>query len=466
MASVPHEPLGPIEPSLLDVDYFQGMLVRAGVPPEKLPESNRSLSPEQAVGLLSWVLTAEVGLRDFGPWRMAAHLLWEVVQGGSPVSREVLRERMRRFVPLLVLRPDGYLVKATTGRAIQFAGEVRLERGLLCAEGFQVGPFYTLRGQYLYPVEGDLAIHPDAVMAGVYAPQEGTFGPVLEGAGEAVVDSVTGVLGLVLHPMESLEALTQLPGAVRALLENSPEYWVRFRAMPHAAQVRSVSRLLTQVLITVGTAGAGSAHIASVGSRLGKLGVPVLSLSEEGLLSLRLVAVPAGQLVTAMGPAAGAFYILHMSNTGNGGGGGGRSRNPAPPPPGGPGQWVKKAEGMSDEARRYQAQVTGTPEGWVYRVFKAKSPDDYVDFDGFQNGVLLECKGPNLAKFIDGDLEPLWFFEGAEAMLRQARNQYKVARGVPIRWVVAEKRLKDYLRKLFNTNGLDKIEVIHISAKS
>ncbi len=76
--------VGPIQSELLDVDYFQGLLVRAGVPPEHLPDSRRGLSPAEAVRLLSTLLSAEVGLRDFGPWRMAAHLLWEVVQGGLP----------------------------------------------------------------------------------------------------------------------------------------------------------------------------------------------------------------------------------------------------------------------------------------------------------------------------------------------------------------------------------------------
>jgi hypothetical protein len=212
--------VGPIQSDLLDVDYFQGLLVRAGVPSEQLPENRRGLAPTEAVRLLSTLLSAEVGLRDFGPWRMAAHLLWEVAQGGAPVSREVLHERMRRFVPLLVLRPDGYLVKATTGRAVQYAGEVRLERQSLRAEGFEVGPFYTVRGHYLYPVEADLELHPDAVMAGVWAPDEDTVRPLLEGAGAAVVDTVTGLVTLVLHPIDSLAGLAQLPGAVRTLIEN------------------------------------------------------------------------------------------------------------------------------------------------------------------------------------------------------------------------------------------------------
>jgi hypothetical protein len=173
----------------------------------------------------------------------------------------------------------------------------------------------------LSPVEADLEIHLDTVMAGVWAPDEDTVRPMLEGAGAAVVDTVTGLVTFILHPIDSLAGLAQLPGAVRTLIENSPEYWEQFRVMPHGAQVRAVSRLLTNVLITFGTAGVGSARVVSAGSRLGKLGVPILSLSAKGTLGMRLVAVPTGQLVTAIGPAVGGAYVLHMANMGGGGGG-------------------------------------------------------------------------------------------------------------------------------------------------
>lgn len=95
------DPLGPIDSALMDADFFQGLLVRSGVPPQALPQDGHRLTPEDAARLLSWLVTAEVPLRDFGPWRMAAFLLWEVVQDGSPVPREALYARMRRFQGLL-----------------------------------------------------------------------------------------------------------------------------------------------------------------------------------------------------------------------------------------------------------------------------------------------------------------------------------------------------------------------------
>jgi hypothetical protein len=234
--------------------------------------------------------------------------------------------------------------------------------------------------------------------------------------------------------------------------------------MSHGAQVRSVSRLLTHVLITCGTAGAGGARAISAGSKLGGLGVPVLSLSGEGALVLRMAAVPAGQAVTAVGTGASAVYVLHTATMMVGAAGGG-SGSSGPPPPGGPGKWVQKAEGMSEEALRYQAQVTGAPAGWIYRVFFGTGPGDFVDFDGFVSGVLLEAKGPNLAKFIADDLSPLQFFKGGEKMLEQATRQFRASRGLPIHWIVAEKKFADYLRALFRRNDLESIEVIHIPAR-
>jgi hypothetical protein len=451
------------------VDYFQGLLVRGGVPPSALPKDGRTLTPEDAARLLSCLLAAEVPLRDFGPWRMAAHLLWEVIHGGAPVARSELQARMRRFQPLLVLRTDGFLVRATTGRAVQQVGDVELLEGALRAEGFQVGPFYLPRGKFLYPVDDSLEIHPDAVLAGVYSPEEGTFGPAVEGVGLALVDSISGLVNLVLHPGETLEGLAQLPAAVRVLLENSPQYWERFRASSHGAQVRAVSRILTHVLITCGTAGAGAARAASVGGKLGSLGVPALSLSGDGALVLRMVAVPAGQAVTVVGSGISAVYVLNMASVGagaaGGGGGNGSSRRGGPPPPGGPGKWVQKAEAMSGDAMSYQVQVTGTPKSWVYRVFFGPGPDDYVDFDGFVNGVLLEAKGANLAKFINDGLKPLPFFRGQSKFLEQAKRQLDAANGLPVRWIVAEKKFADYLRKLFGDNGLESIEVIHVPPK-
>jgi hypothetical protein len=460
----PAHEVGDAEAALVDVDYFQGLLVRAGVPPKVLPKNGHHLSPQDAIQLLPWLMAAEVSLKDFGPWRMAAALLWEVARAPEPISRQELHARMRRFAPLLVLRPDGYLVKATTGRAIQYVDTVRLDRGALRAWGFAVGPFYAPEGDWLFAVNGALEVPEGQPPAGRFAPDEDTFVPVLEGAKEAVADTVRGIVALAMHPIQSLEDLSQLPEAVRALIENSPQYWEQFKIMPHGAQVRSVSRLLSNVVLLVGSVGAGSTRAVSAAGQLGRLGVPVLSLSAEGALALRVVAVPVGRVATAIGTAPSAVYVLHMAQQGLGQGGSAGSSGGSSswkPPPGGPGKWVRANEHMELPARKYQSQVTGAPEGWVYRVFYGAGPDDFVDFDGFVNGVLREAKGPGYLDFFTKGGSPEKWFKGAQSMLKQGERQLNAANGLPIEWHFAEREVADAMRKAFNTNRLDEIKVVH-----
>nr|WP_239470187.1 Tox-REase-5 domain-containing protein [Archangium violaceum] len=100
----------------------------------------------------------------------------------------------------------------------------------------------------------------------------------------------------------------------------------------------------------------------------------------------------------------------------------------------------------------------GTPKGYAYRV---KSGDKEVDFDGFDQGVLLEAKGPGYTQWINKKLEFFGNFQGRDQLLDQAMRQFKAANGTPIRWIVAEEKLAGALRLLFEKEGLP-IEVIHI----
>ncbi|NOJ98831.1 hypothetical protein HMI51_38705 [Corallococcus coralloides] len=136
------------------------------------------------------------------------------------------------------------------------------------------------------------------------------------------------------------------------------------------------------------------------------------------------------------------------------------------PPPasssGGPGKWVQVNESMSDRARDYQAQVTGAPKGSAYRL---KVGDEEVDFDGYDlvDDLLLEAKGAGYAKFIKDNMELKDFYRGFDKVLAQAVRQSRLAQGKRIRWIVAEKRFADLLRKAFDALELDTIEVVHIS---
>ncbi|HZH77208.1 MAG TPA: Tox-REase-5 domain-containing protein [Archangium sp.] len=438
----------------MSLDYFQGLLTHVGVPAEALPVDGRTLSPEQAVGLLPHLLSTEVRLGDFAQRRMAAHLLLEVATGAGPVRRAELHARMDRFHRLVVLRPDGYLALAVTGEAKQRAGEVRVaEDGTLRAGRYEVGPFYAMEDGQLWPVDEALEVARGAGPLGPYVPDDGVVLPALEGAGLALVDTVEGLYRLVFHTGETLEGLTRLPGAVRQLVHDAPEYWEAFRHKPYGERLRTVSRLTTHVVLMVGSGGAGAAKA----SRLGQLAFPLFSLTREGALAMRLVVVP-GKVVTAAGGLLNATYVLSAATTGAVAASGGGPPAAWVPPVGGPGQWVPKNERMSPRSRQYQHKVTKAPGGWVYRVFRN---GEKADFDGFEAGVLRETKGLGYAKHFDANLDAKWYFKGAKRLAAQAERQSRVAKGVPIRWHVAEPRMVDILKKLFNKERITGIDVVY-----
>jgi hypothetical protein len=437
----------------MTLDYFQGFLAQVGIPSTALPKDGRTLAPQHAMELVPHLLSTPLTLGNFGLRRMAAHLLLEVAASGEVVTRDELHARMRRFSRLLVLRPDGYLVRATTGVAVQKAGQVVLaEDGTLRAGRFEVGPFYAIEGSRLFPVDQRLEVPKGAPPAGLYEPDDNPALAVAEGAVLAVVDMVEGLYRLVFYTGETLEGLAQLPGAVRQLYENSPQLWDEFRHKPYAEKVRTVSRLATGAVLTVGTAGAGAAKAAAWGGKLGSLTVPLLSLTGDGLLAVRLVAVPVGGAVAAAGNASSATYVLHMANMGAQGGGGW-------PPSGGPGKWEPANESMSEESRCYQCQVTGAPPGWVYRVWRN---GEKADFDGYSasEGVLQDGKAFNYAKHYDEKLDPKRYFKGAKKLLETARRQFRVANGVPIRWYVAEPEMVGILEKMLENAGVTGIKVV------
>lgn len=441
----------------IGLDYFQGFLLQAGVPTTAMSEDGRMLAPQQAMELLPHLLSTPVTLGNFGLRRMAAHLLLEVATGREPVARQELHARMRRFSRLLVLRPDGYLVKPTSGVAVQKVGQVSLEKdGTLRAGRFEVGPFYVIDGGRLFPVDEGLEIPRGARPVGLYEPDENAGLAVAEGSVLAVVDLVEGLYRLVFHTGETLEGLAQLPGTVRVLYENAPQLWEEFHHKPYAERVRIVSRLATGAVLMLGTSGAGAAKAASWGEKLGSMSVPLLSLSSDGLLAVRLVAVPAGGAVAAVGDVLSATYVLHMATTGAQGAGG----RGGWPPVGGPGQWVEDTSSMSEQARAYQAQVTGAPKRWAYKVCRN---GECAYFDGYdpKTGTLIEAKAREYEKWFDENHEPRWKYEGLDGLLEQAGRQFRVAGGLRLRWHVAEPRMVAVLRKHFDVVGLQAVEVVY-----
>ncbi|HEX8701937.1 MAG TPA: Tox-REase-5 domain-containing protein [Myxococcaceae bacterium] len=176
-----------------------------------------------------------------------------------------------------------------------------------------------------------------------------------------------------------------------------------------------------------------------------------IRFTAPALAQVESVAISAEGVTLALAPNAVAMAARDSS-------GGKAGAQAVPPSSGGPGQWVQAGEYMSESARTYQVQSTRAPEGYAYRV---KVGDEEVDFDGFNQGVLLEVKAPGYAQWITGKLDFLPIFKGRDKLLSQAQRQFAVANGTPIRWIVAEEKLAGALKKLFRDARLP-IEVVHV----
>jgi hypothetical protein len=451
-------PLPPslVQGRLVESDGFEALLIRAGVDDSGLlPPREADFTPEDAAELYDVLLSRPVTLAGFGPRLAASYLLREVMEGDEELPRPALLSRVERFEGLAVLRPDGYLAWALSGRAQQRVGQVVLKEGALRAGPFEVGRFYDGRSGVFLPVDEQLRrVRTYPPLAEVYDDGD-VINRAVDGAGDAFRDTVLALGGLVLHPGDSLAALSQLPQGVAALVLHSPEYLEHFQLMTRGEQIRMLSRLTVTVLATYGAAAETTQLLGTVGRSLESLSVPVLSLSADGALALERVVVPVGRAITALGGGPGATIVLHMANQSLQGTSGNTGASAQAP---GPGQWSPVKESMSRRAARYQEQISGPPvnESYVVRG---------VRFDGYENGVLLEAKGPGYANKFTQELAPKkWFTKGAESLRDQALRQSKAAPGTRIQWHVAEAKAAEAIRKLLAKAQVHGIEVVHTPA--
>ena len=205
-----------------------------------------------------------------------------VREGEEELPRPALLARVERFAGLAVLRPDGYLAWALSGGTQQRVGPVALKDGALRAGPFEVGAFYDGRSAAFFPVDERLQrVRTGPPLAEVYDDGD-VINRALEGAEDAFRDTVLALGGLVLHPGDSLAALSQLPQGVAALVLHSPEYLERFRLMTRGEQIRTLSRLTVTVLATYGSAAGTTRTLGAVGGGLESVSIPALSLSAEG----------------------------------------------------------------------------------------------------------------------------------------------------------------------------------------
>jgi hypothetical protein len=434
-----------------EADDFQVLLQHAGLPESASLPPRQTLSPDKAQGLWRGLLDSPATLRTFAPRTVLARLVREVISSGRPLPYDELIARTRRFHRLVVVRPDGYASVALTGKPLARLGPPTLHQGEIYVQGLRVGAFYFDDGGVYFAV--DESLQQQGLPVGERPLGRDPATAALLGAEDALEELARGLAALITHPMRTLGGLAQLPSAVAGLIASSPEYFGRYGAMNLEDQVREAARLSLHVLTLQGGA-------ATVGPRLASATrLPVLTLSAQGSLVLREVAVPAGTTTVVVGAgAASASIVLMAQGSGSGGG-----NSPWPPAPAGPGQWTQKPERMPAESQRYQSLVTGAPEGWVYRVRTGPGPKDFVDFDGFKDGVLLEVKGPGYRELLQRMEGQEWFL-GVEEMLKQAKRQVQAAKGTPIQWHFAEREVAESIRALFREERLGGIKVVYTVA--
>jgi hypothetical protein len=430
-------------------DAWQALQEAAGLEAEARHAEGEALEEEDARRLWRALAHVPVTLVGYGPRLTLAYLLREALLGGEDVEYAQLLHRLERFHFLVVMRPDGYLSTAISGKPLQRMGEVRLEEGRLMAGPYEVGAFYFSNAGVFYPVDARLQ-QSDWRPLGELGLRKDWLNTALDGAGDALLETAKGIGHTVAHPIRTVEALVQLPSAVSALIRASPEYFARYRTLPRDEQIREAARLSTHLLMMCGSAAGATTRVTTQGARL-----PVLTLSADGALAVEAVAVPVGTLATTVGTGTGAVYVL-MAQRGRSGGDSNR-----PAPPGEPGQWTsKKPTTKSDSALRYQKQITGRPASQVYVI-------DDVEFDGFSNGVLLEAKGPNYDSFFSADGRPMpWYQQSGkfQELIDQALSQSRVAGrlGLPLHWHVADAEVATFLSRIFGgRTELQSIVVIH-----
>ena len=414
--------------------------------------------------------------------------------GAVPVDEDAFEEALSRLVlevPLsLRAAPTGWLVRTSNSGSLAAADRVwqlalRRDYGRWCQAQEAPGDCLSLleAGLGFTPMDRlamAMGLSLDPMHESIADALEDTFSPtlfkavvvsalvswaVLAANPEPVFTKAAAVLAVVMVAYLGVDAFLQLVRACQEL-KVATDRATTFQELNAAGERfggvmgREGARvfvLAATVLMSRGATG-GATWLAMRLPQLPRfaeasaLAARQVGLRLEAAAEVTSVAVVEGQLVIVLAPNAVA-----MAAMGSGGGSPGVKVLPS----GGPGEWVQVKESMPESARAYQERVTGAPRGYAYRV---KGGGEEADFDGFdpKEGVLIEAKGPNLAKFFDEELNPEGFFKGARRFIQQARRQESAARGMKVRWVAAEKKLADALRKLFDENLLERIEVRHV----
>ncbi|WP_275899107.1 Tox-REase-5 domain-containing protein [Pyxidicoccus caerfyrddinensis] len=435
----------------MQLDAFETLLVSAGLETlDALPPRGEALAPNEAARLLALLTRKPVTLDSFPPRLAASHLLREVLEEGDASRGELLR-RVERFANVAVLRPDGYLAWARSGRTQQRVGPVQWKDSSFRAGPFELGRFYSARSGAFRLMDPRLREPQGGALAELYDDAD-YISRTLDGAEESFVELALAIGQLFSTPIaDNLAALGHLPAGLAALVASSPEYLERFRHMTRGEQVKALSKLTATLIATWGTAAATTRTLTGA-LAAAEAQVPVLSLSAQGALMMERVAVPAGRAAAMLSGGPGAALILQRARTASQGAS----------PTGDPGRWGPAKESMSPRARHYQEQISGRSADEAYWVGGMDTRSGGVKFDGFKDAMLLEAKGPGYAnKFLDDLMPRVWFEKsGAKALVDQARRQLRAAEGMPIQWHIAEQKTAEAIQALFERNGVVGIDIV------
>ncbi len=287
-------------------DDFQRLQQAAGLEEDTWHEAGEELETDDAQALWETLERTRTTLQNFGPRRSLFFLLRQVLTQEEDVPYAEVLERLRPFGFLVVMRPDGYLVTAVTGKPLQRMGRVELRDGRLRVGRFEVGAFYWNKGGVFFTADSLLRQH--GAIVGELGLERDWINAALDGVEDALAETVKALGHFVTSPIRSLQGLEQLPSAVAALIASSPDYFARYSALPLQEQIREAARLSTHLLMLYGGAAGTATRIGTAGAQL-----PVLSLTAEGTLVLKQVAIPVGATAAVLGAGAGAVYVLMES---------------------------------------------------------------------------------------------------------------------------------------------------------
>jgi hypothetical protein len=211
------------------------------------------------------------------------------------------------------------------------------------------------------------------------------------------------------------------------------------------------------------TVGGAAVCLTGVGCIAGgpaaALGVGLMGV---GALSMATGAVMTIDGITRMDMSSDASDSGGGSGSSAGGSSGGTSGRPPLRTPqngstdGGPGRWVRV--NRQPNGADYQETATGVTRGSEYEV-------NGTQFDGFENGKLIEAKD-NYLNFIDDSGKWKYWFKlprkgnpesGYDALLREARTQADISKqtNTPLEWRVSSPKLQAALQKSFTDAGIN-----------